>query len=353
LLAFNTKLPVVDTKKKVVELDALKKAGVKPRAFPKWSNAFPCHAPDKKWWHPLVLRTPAYEGLLFVKEMKTGSSTMAGVVIRIARNMAKRLGRKYALCKTRYDHQSAIRQDYRNRDPKRSFLFTMIREPASRVKSQFFHFEVSRKKVEPTDANFKDHILNHPYLDQYYLRDLSTTPFVTGKSDYIKTINHILQEYDFIGITERMDESLVAMQMILGLETNDMLYLRAKGNGGYDDGATSTRTCHYIVPSFTSPGMKEFFKSEAWIQKSWGDTLLYYAAQYSLDRTIDELGREEFNRNLLLFRKAMALAESTCTNVRFPCSASGEVQNRTDCLWLDSGCGVNCLDKLPVVSLGS
>jgi hypothetical protein len=350
-LAFNSKLPVVDVKKKQVELDALKEAGVKPRAFPKWSNAFPCFTPDKHWWHPRVLRTPAHKGLLFLKEMKTGSSTMAGITIRIARNMAKRLRRKFRLCKGRFDHTSAFRLDYGNRDPKRSFLFTVLREPSRRVTSQFFHFGVSREKSEPTDANFKYHILRHPYLQHYYLRDLSTSQYVPGKSDNVKAVNDILQEYDFIGITERMDESLVAMQMILGLETNDMLYLRAKGNGGYDDGAANNGTCHYIVPSFTSPGMKEFFKSETWLNMSWGDTLLYYAALHSLDLTIDKLGRDKFNRNLLLFRKAMALAESTCTNVRFPCSESGDLQNRTDCLWLDSGCGTHCLDNLPVVSL--
>lgn len=348
---FETKIPVVDTKERRAEADLLKEAGVKPRAFPKWSRGFPCLPPDDHWWHPQILRSPSHEGLLFVKEMKTGSSTVAGIVIRIARNMARRLHKgKYRLCKLRFDHTSALRLDYGNRDKKKSFLFTIIREPSHRVTSQFFHFDVSRKKIEPTDANFKKHLLVHPYLEQYYLRDLSTKRFIPGESDNVEAVNGILSEYNFIGITERMDESLVALQMILGLETNDMLYLRAKGNGGYDDGAANNGTCYYIVPSFVSPGMKEFFQSEAWHNISWGDTLLYYAAKQSLDLTIDRLGREEFNRKLLLFRKAMAIAESTCTNVRFPCSESGELSKQTDCLWLDSGCGVDCLDKLPLVS---
>ena len=65
------------------------------------------------------------------------------------------------------------------------------------------------------------------------------------------------------------------MQMILGLETNDLLYLRAKGSGGYDDAATKNRTCTYIVPSFVSPGMKDFFASEEWNNRNAGDKLLY------------------------------------------------------------------------------
>lgn len=344
-------IPYMDMKRQTSQV--LRNAGVKPRAFPKWKSdvPFPCVPPDDRWWHPLVLRTPAHEGLLFVKEMKTGSSTMAGITIRIARNIARRLHKgKFRLCKLRFDHTSASKQDYGNRDKQKSFLFTILREPTSRAVSQFFHFHVSREKVEPSDANFKRHLLKFPYLNHYYLRDLSVKQFLPGVNNTVKVINDILNEYDFIGVTERLDESLVAIQMILGLETNDLLYLRAKGNGGYDDAATMNRTCHYIVPSFVSPGMQKFFASQKWKRRIEGDELLYKAADESLDLTIDQLGRKDFNEKLILFRKTMALAEATCTNVRFPCSESGALNNRTDCLWLDSGCGVQCLDKIPDLS---
>jgi hypothetical protein len=190
----------------------------------------------------------------------------------------------------------------------------------------------------------------YPYLDHYYLRDLSTKRFAPGVNSTVHVINDIISEYNFIGITERLDESLVVLQTLLGLKTNDLLYLKAKGNGGYDDAATMNRTCQYIVPSFVSPGMEKFFSSKQWKDRIAGDELLYAAADRSLDLTIDALGREEFKRNLVLFRKTLALAEATCTNVRFPCSESGELNNRTDCLWLDSGCGVNCLDQIPDLS---
>lgn len=170
--------------------------------------------------------------------------------------------------------------------------------------------------------------------------------FIPRINDSITAVNDILSQYNFIGITERLDESLVVMQMILGLETNDLLYLRAKGNGGYDDAATKNRTCTYIIPSFVTSGMKSFFASEKWNHRIAGDKLLYNAADASLDLTIDQLGREEFNTKLKLFRKTLALAEKSCTKVRFPCSESGKINNKTDCLWLDSGCGVHCLDKI-------
>ena len=82
-------------------------------------------------------------GFLLQKEMKTGSSTVSGVAIRIALNMARRLGKTYNICKSRFDHTYAYKMDFAKRDKKKSFLWTIIREPNSRAASSFFHFKVS------------------------------------------------------------------------------------------------------------------------------------------------------------------------------------------------------------------
>jgi hypothetical protein len=157
-----------------------------------------------------------------------------------------------------------------------------------------------------------------------------------------------LLEFDFIGITERMDESLVVLSMLLpGVELTDLLYINAKGSGGFDDGQHKWK-CHYIVPSYLSPGMKEFFQSSTWKDRVVGDDLLYKAAWKSMDMTIDRLGRSEFKEQLEQFRSMRALAEETCASrALFPCNADGTRANRkTGCLWNDSGCGNACLDKL-------
>ena len=54
-------------------------------------------------------------------------------------------------------------------------------------------------------------------------------------------MNEILAEYDYIGITERMEESAVALAMLLDLPLGDVLYLNAKQNGGYDEGGRCER----------------------------------------------------------------------------------------------------------------
>jgi hypothetical protein len=155
----------------------------------------------------------------------------------------------------------------------------------------------------------------------------------------IQAANKILTDYDFIGITERLDESLVAMQMILGLETTDILYTSAKGRGTWDDQG------YYIQPSFVSPGMEKFFASDTWLELSKGDYLLYLAANASLDRTIDFLGREHFDHKLALFRYALDLAASKCSHIGAMYSAAG-FKNLTDCLYEDAGCGNECFDQL-------
>jgi hypothetical protein len=58
------------------------------------SRVFPIYEGD--FCGPLVdlsdlgARTPTREGLFFIKEMKTGSTTLSGVTVRIARNVARR-----------------------------------------------------------------------------------------------------------------------------------------------------------------------------------------------------------------------------------------------------------------------
>jgi hypothetical protein len=37
-------------------------------------------------------------------------------------------------------------------------------------------------------------------------------------------VQEILQGYDFLGVSERMDESLAVLQLLLGLETQDSLF---------------------------------------------------------------------------------------------------------------------------------
>ena len=99
---------------------------------------------------------------------------------------------------------------------KKTFLMTWIREPAERILSQFYHLEVSRENMTPTDQHIIDYLEQH--RDNYIIKYIST-----GES-----VSDILRKYDFIGITDRFEESMLVLAHRLGLDIEDVLYLKAK-----------------------------------------------------------------------------------------------------------------------------
>ena len=101
--------------------------------------------------------------------MKTASSTTAGVAARIAHLYGHLLDKdtdnangtsEERFCRVRFDHSSARKLNYRERDRTKSFLFTFVRDPARRAMSEIFHFQVSRQKMEPNDDNIIDTLQN-------------------------------------------------------------------------------------------------------------------------------------------------------------------------------------------------
>ena len=77
-----------------------------------------------------------------------------------------------------------------------------------------------------------------------------------SEQDRVKYANRIMNEYDFIGVTERMDESAVALSMLLDIPLSDVLYLDGKVTGGY-----GAEQCIYFVPSFQSPAVETYFQT--------------------------------------------------------------------------------------------
>ena len=94
----------------------------------------------------------------------------------------------------------------------------------------------------------------------YYVKDLSMGQVHSLKkvNDYSELVKEIIDENDFIAITEHIDKSLVVLKMLLDLDLGDILYMSAKTQGSFmsSKGRDGPR-CIYIVPSFLTPGMKE------------------------------------------------------------------------------------------------
>jgi len=187
---------------------------VKPRAFDPWpdNRPLPCFPPDGVMIDngPIIVdhENPVSRGFFFLKTYKTGSSTSAGVNLRIARNVARRQNRDFDFCNSRFDHALRWKTHgaalFGNRTVGESFLWGLLRDPTERAISQFFHFKVSRFGWQPTDENFKRAL--RVDKKNNYVRSLSLRRFMDDEHDGHDFANQIIQDYDFIGVTERIDE---------------------------------------------------------------------------------------------------------------------------------------------------
>lgn len=308
---------------------------VKGNDFPVWSAAF-----DRSFM--------TNRGIVFLKPMKVGGSSASGINLRLAKNMAERLGKDYAYCDNNFDHAMGYMMVRRKRTE--SFLWTLLRDPTNRAISGYYHFDVSRFGSDATLENFIAVMANQT---DYYLRLHSFNQF-PSKGDLrqkSKAANHIMKNYDFMAITERFDESMVVLHMLLkahNVTLGDMLYVKAKSNGGYDDGGHNGR-CTFIQKPNITPDMKQYMTTESWKKVVEWDYALYAAANRSLDMTIDLLGREAIERKVELYRWAQSLVKERCAaKALLPCTTDGikRLPSETNCLFADSGCAYKCLDAI-------
>lgn len=308
----------------------------KPRPWsplPYNNGSIPCFPRESGWNTTAVLNSPTSRGFLFAKPYKVGSSTAVGVHLRVAGN-----------CHVRFGHgptQFPAHHLFQNRNRSESFLWTMLRDPTSRWISQYFHFQVSRHGVKPSLQSMQKFLIGK---NDYYLRALlPSIKFKRNIHDPAQAMRRLLDEYDFIAVLERMDESMVVLSLLLDVPLSRFLYLKAKTQGGYD----AQRPCTYIARTFLNDDMKEFLQSDMWHNQIQYDAALYKAVSASLDLTIEQLGEEKVDRLVSRFQWAQQLVEERCRpQAVFPCDDRGDFRRTSDCLWKDSGCGQSCLDQV-------
>ena len=389
----------------------------------KWEiypHPFPCYPPPGLQPNKLMLRTPTDEGILFQRPTKVGSTTMTNIVLRLAHNRGAAEKKKSAnatdasykawekakFCNLRTMHEASIDLHYGHRNREKSFLFSLVRDPTKRAISEYFHFRVSMIPQDPTDVNMLKYVMR-PRNSNFHLRlltfdrtlplkmsaeyehflqahhnqqqsrknitrkikirgpisDLVKNDNVSESLNYTKIVQGILDAYDFIAVTERMDESLVAMKLLLGLSVEEIVYAKiSRAAGSFSNGDPKTRICIYLVPSFLTPTMNDFFytpqQNEPWIAYTKGDALMHQAASLSLDRTIDEVfGRETFDREMAEFKNALEYTQAICASepdlVLSSCDDGGnsvlrDPNRNTTCYIWDEGCDHKCInEKVP------
>lgn len=347
-----------------LELDVADSNIIPQRAFQKWEHTFPCFIGDEDFVNPNGAGEKL-RGLIYIKVPKTASSTLAGINLRIAientPNKTASLTNKgegfYRVrCAETHRHVRARLLDVSNRNKKYTFLWTFVRSPTSQFLSQFFHFSVSRKGRSPNHESLMHYVgkqfttTNYPQLNFVITRSFKKSKDgMSIDGDVNQIVQTILNDYDFIGVTERFDESLVALRLLLGLNAGDILHLPSKVGGEYDDGAYGNK-CVRIMPKVTTRSMDKYLSSAEWHNRNEITFLLHKAANKSLDLTIQNIGQDEFNEALAEHKYLMSLINDRCASKAiFPCSKDGKRQvnkSEYDCYFMDSGCGHPCINQV-------
>lgn len=349
-------------------------------------------------------------GLIYIKIDKAASSSLAGINIRLAHKVGAKVlpPRKTNLhlsqvCSHTYTHGRAsdiirsldgdnINNSLPTTTPSLSrpphLLWTFLRDPVRRAVSEYYHFWVSRRGygvknglVKPFLESRKNfqllYVLDQKYPEQVLARAATATNTTTTSNTDIRrndittgTIvppppvwqliqDHIINVYDFIGLVERMEESLAVMKLLWGVDSQDLIVLSAKQSGGWDDGRHND-TCYQIHPSYSqgddasggknalSPYLQHYIQTDYRVGNF--DYQLYDLVNASLDKTIAYLGHTNVERTRQEIRQLQSLVELKCQDEAvFPCSKNGTRQHdvsRKNCYWFDSGCGFPCVDRV-------
>lgn len=312
-------------------------------------------------------------------------------------------------------HTTGTYYQKRNRDA--SFLFTFVRDPVDRALSRIAsnmvkkhgkeHFRtiISKQQQEPfqhKDMNSTDRMISGEVLEALqYSNDVQFGTISEGRGGFqlqysmlhvipaysawnesqpnsvlnpqrvqhnVQRLLHPTYGYDFIGVVERLKESLVVLQLLLGLEATDMLYLEnqldpmpyerrvipgSKGQRYYCQENILDPKKEFVVG--TSGPVEEYLSSTTWWAQNYGDYLLHRAASRSLDATINRIGRDLFNDAMKEFESVLEQANNVCQpQTILPCSLDNGADNYMaslqNCYHDNSeeeslACGYPCLDQ--------
>ena len=177
-----------------------------------------------------VVKSKQVDGIIFVKNPKAASSTGAGVSLRIANQVGTRLYN--TSCSVNYTHPFAFFRGHAKRSPTSSLLWTILREPAKRQLSIYNFFFISRKGLNnATLQTIMEFLETHKSGQFRYIATRKWRASSLARKSLEQQqalVRNLLQHYHFIAISERMDESMVAMKMIFGLQHSDLIVLPSK-----------------------------------------------------------------------------------------------------------------------------
>ena len=301
--------------------------------------------------------------LIYIKVPKCYSTTVSGIIRQIGFNYKldgydndKWINNEPGIWA---NHETPLenRLDLINKLNKPYFLITFIRNPLDRTLSHYYYFRhVQKGKSKKNDksmlkfmnkaskANFISKYLdirtplqvnnikkwqnktNHNLLA--VLEEEQHDQHILTDDEQKELVNYLLNLYDFIGICEKFNESLVILKNLLHINDQDLVYIKGKSNMGYK------RNSFEIEQANLPNRAIKLYQS-----RNKMDYLLYNKAKYKLDQYIANLGINNMLTQVHHFDQLERQILSTCDK---PLDKS--IYN--DCYWKDNGCGKTCISNV-------
>jgi hypothetical protein len=200
-----------------------------------------------------------------------------------------------------------------------SLRWTVVRLPGERCLSKFYHFDVSRGNKTSSAANKRAAL--HSCQNRIHKKTRC------HPSDSALTA---LSRFHFVGLTERFDESLIALKYQYNLSFVDIAYLSAKDPSVTRRdfrGFTFTRR----PPLSEEPrSVQQYVRSNEFAHLHKKDLVMWRRANALLDEKLEAI--PTWRRDLSDFKQLLSHVQSQCP--------------RKPCLYRDNGCGYKCIAKL-------
>ena len=317
-----------------IPADEFLKLTFPPRLFPKYKHDFPClHKSSNEMG----------SGFRYIKVFKTASSTVAHIV--------KYIARKHGSCQEFSNHAAAHTfPGLKNREPNqpKSFLFTFVREPTKRAVSDFFFSKVTHGKMEVNLKNFRKgccrpnqtlngqagfqlaYISTQERLPEYTFWNISYPTLIQKPLDLLQRVEGVFDSYDFIGVSDRLNESLLTLSFLLDLPLTDIAYISYRQSGSYEE---YQKKCVKIVEAKLTADVEDYLQTDEWKAVIGGDKKLHMAANEALDNTIDNvIGRDIFEARLRDYVALTTLVQECNSICSSTCSEDGQYKEQIACL---------------------
>ena len=142
----------------------------------------------------------------------------------------------------------------------------------------------------------------------------------------------ILEAYDFVGITEQFDESLVLLSRQLGVPLTDLLYLPTKVSGQAATDKQDQGKVQWPHPPL-SEEPAEVQEAAKRLAKTNDGQLVRDAKQQFDEQVAAEGG--SFPDDVAKFKNMLRKVAAECSS-----------HFKEACYWNDNGCGEKCIDEL-------